>query len=855
MQYPYTVNVSNNGYGALEATTPGARQGKPVTLRKAYGSSVESITVQDPWGRNLPVSGNANSGYTFTMPRCDVTVSVRFSGNSLLSAHKGSASDPYTIGSSDDWNAFAYYVNHGNNFSGKYVKLTKDITISKTVGLGKESIFAERPFSGIFLGNGHTLTANISNTNSAEGGQAPFHFIKDATIKNLTVTGTIASNSRHTAGLVGFAEGTNLIEGCTVSATLNVSSDYAGGFIGHGLTSSTTIRDCVFTGTITGIDGSRPNMAGIWGWSDSGKPVLVNCLERGTYNNVSSMHPMGLMHNAGSITDCYYVNPMIGTPDHACTVSGAYLVKASVPANDIYKPVTAADANTYYMPCTVSGVCKKYQYTGSDIAITPPIVTAGDGTVLKEGTDYTYTVSPAIVKEQGDYTMAISGQGSYAGTSYIVIAVSDEISVTEESTVLTGNCMVYNDVTIAERITVRGNVVLNLCEGATLTATKGIELSKGNTLTINGPGALTIDSPDAGKSGIGAVEVGTLIINGGKINVKGGEQAAGFGGDKNNTSGGSITINGGVVEVAGDVLGGASGIGGGNDDQVGHYGVCGDIVINGGQVRAMGLVTSIGQGYQKPGVDETTYTSGTLTLGWTNLDDYFHDCSIQGVFSRKMGVNSVTFVEGKQFIYDIDKTIAKPDSIGGRKIRPNFTLPGEGTEDKPYTIDSVEVWNDFVNYVNYGYSFSGKHVKLTTDISVEKMCGTVSGDVPGNAFSGIFDGDSHTITATLTDTDNQGTALFRYINGATIKNVLVAGTINGGMHAAAIVGFANGTGNILTNCAATASVSGGSHIGGLLGNALDGDMAITGCVYAGMMTGGDTANDLRRRRPSRHQGD
>ena len=150
VQYPYTVNVSNNGYGALEATAPGARQGKTVTLRKAYGSSVESITVQDPWGRNLSVSGNANSGYTFTMPRCDVTVSVRFSGNSLLSAHKGSASDPYTIGSSDDWNAFAYYVNHGNNFSGKYVKLTKDITISKTVGLGKESIFSERPFSGTF---------------------------------------------------------------------------------------------------------------------------------------------------------------------------------------------------------------------------------------------------------------------------------------------------------------------------------------------------------------------------------------------------------------------------------------------------------------------------------------------------------------------------------------------------------------------------------------------------------------------------------------------------------------------------------------------------------------------------------
>ena len=180
----------------------------------------------------------------------------------------------------------------------------------------------------------------------------------------------------------------------------------------------------------------------------------------------------------------------------------------------------------------------------------------------------------------------------------------------------------------------------------------------------------------------------------------------------------------------------------------------------------------------------------------------------------------------------------------GKKIVPYVqvaSLPGNGTSGDPYTISSAADWDLFARNITYGNSYSGKYVKLTQNISVTQKCGYVSGNNPAKAFSGTFDGGGKTITATITDTDNQGTALFRYINGATIKNVLVAGTINGGMHAAAIVGFAKGTGNSMTNCAAIASVSGGSHIGGLLGNALDGDMAITGCVYAGMMTGGDTA--------------
>ena len=127
------------------------------------------------------------------------------------------------------------------------------------------------------------------------------------------------------SGLVGFAdsegEGMNLIEDCAVTATLNINTDYAGGIIGHGNSSATTIRGCVFAGTMNASN--NPNVGVIWGWSDSGTPTLENCLEAGTYTGISKLHPMGLQGGSGTIANCYYVKPQIGSPTNACTVSGA----------------------------------------------------------------------------------------------------------------------------------------------------------------------------------------------------------------------------------------------------------------------------------------------------------------------------------------------------------------------------------------------------------------------------------------------------------------------------------------------------------------------------------------------------
>ncbi len=578
----------------------------------------------------------------------------------------GTEDAPYIIDTADSWKVFAYFVNNGTDYSGKFVKLTADMTVTTMVG---ESM--EKSFKGTFLGNNHTLTFNKGTSSKpfTEEYCALFRYASGATICDLNVAGDIYTSNKFASGLVGRGYGT--ITNCHVSTVIHSSKGgdgTHGGFVA--LAESTlSVTDCVFSGRLFTTSGTT-SCGGFIGWHNN-KTITVNNSLYAPTSQVSAgagetaiTDGSTFVYGGSPGTDCYYTEPLGDT-------QGIHLY-ATAPDNEIFQMITAIDGKKYVLPCMVSGVRDCF-YTGNVISVIPT-VTVGDGKVLTEGNDYTYVVNPDPVKEKGNYTLTINGRGDCGGTKVIHFIVADSLTVTETSTIMTGGVyVVTNDVTIAERITISGNVVLNLSAGNTLNAPKGIELSEGNSLTINGLGALTIDRCDGGKSGIGAEKVGELTINGGIIDVAGGTSGEGnagaaIGGDFNNISGGRITITGGVVNAKAGLF--ASAIGGGYSSLGDGYGVCGDIVITGGQViTAAFLINGIGPGMTN---QENGSASGTLTLGWTNPGDLINITSSGNKYSRSL--KSITFAEGSTFVIDGTETVATADNILGHKIVPAIVL-------------------------------------------------------------------------------------------------------------------------------------------------------------------------------------
>jgi len=170
---------------------------------------------------------------------------------------------------------------------------------------------SEKPYHGIFEGNGHTLSIDI---NSDDQFTAIFHYVNGNTIiRNLNVHGSV-SGSRHASGLVGYSDNsaTITIENCRVSAHVITKDFYAGGFIGHGQKAKHIIRNCLFDGKLESIEFNNTSYAGsIIGWEEGGTSNEVyNCLEHATYigfnhNGFCWRQPGSYYGNSGTCHDNY----------------------------------------------------------------------------------------------------------------------------------------------------------------------------------------------------------------------------------------------------------------------------------------------------------------------------------------------------------------------------------------------------------------------------------------------------------------------------------------------------------------------------------------------------------------------
>lgn len=156
-------------------------------------------------------------------------------------AGSGSEGDPYLISSIENWNNLVREMVAGNTFSGKYLKLTTSLSgVDRMAG---ENLF----FGGNLDGDGKTLNLTLSGSGAC---MAPFYGLKDATVKNLVLKGSVETTGRCPAALAGFVQGNTLIENCLNSANLRSSYDAdvdAGTFVGRvDASASLTMKGCRF---------------------------------------------------------------------------------------------------------------------------------------------------------------------------------------------------------------------------------------------------------------------------------------------------------------------------------------------------------------------------------------------------------------------------------------------------------------------------------------------------------------------------------------------------------------------------------------------------------------------------------
>ena len=301
------TNVDGTLAGAGESTLMVSADKNLLARRYPVNFSFDNIGWQH--GDNRAAGGNGNVGGAASVSGSANAVTAGWPTQGL-----GTEDNPFIISNTTDWNDFASYVNGGHTFSGNFVKLGANISVSTMAGTSDAN-----SFQGTFDGTGHTLTftKGTSAEPFAEEYCAPFRHVKNATIKNLHVAGTIYTSAKKAAGFVGESHGALTLTGCRSSIAINssISGDSKDGTHG-GLVSTLSgsendiyIEGCVFDGSFATTAGTN-NCGGFIGWPVYNRPVIKNSLM------IPSSVDAGMLSNTfarwhstyePTFDNCYYV--------------------------------------------------------------------------------------------------------------------------------------------------------------------------------------------------------------------------------------------------------------------------------------------------------------------------------------------------------------------------------------------------------------------------------------------------------------------------------------------------------------------------------------------------------------------
>ena len=316
------------------------------------GGSIANCTAVNG-GNSVFVMSGTGGKFTMTDGTVDGSVTLHFTvaGSDVYMDGLGTAAYPYQISTADQLKLFRDIVNGSNGQTqnrGAYAVLTANIDLKNEewtpigIGNGTENNGAtiDFPYSGTFDGNGHTISGLNVNYRNKNGGL--FCYVMNATIKNLTVAGSVTHSSGDGVaygGIVGCAD-SSTIENCTNRCTVT-GNWYAGGIVGWstdsdiiGCANFGNISSPSFSGGICGKIGGENDAAGI-------DATIRDCYNVGM---VSGNYAGGITGQSDSedidilIANCYNVGSL-----HGSTNTGEII-------GDLSGPICTTIDNCYYLP-------------------------------------------------------------------------------------------------------------------------------------------------------------------------------------------------------------------------------------------------------------------------------------------------------------------------------------------------------------------------------------------------------------------------------------------------------------------------------------------------------------------------
>ena len=352
IQRPFSVTTSSEGYGTVAASPTATRAGQTVTVTVSDYTTLNSVTVKDADGTDVTLSGNATDGYTFTMPKRNVTVTAIFGTPNWIDADKRAAAfsnvngNTVTIMNAAEMGLLSYLSNTAEGAYGQGMTFLLDENIDMSAYQWTPiSRWEDHPFWGTFDGQGHALSGiNVSaGTESYAGllGYLGAGIVQNLKLVNSSITQTLTDFLIEAGAIAGFVK-QGCILNCYVGSDVKVTGYSCGGIAGYMEGLNSRIEGCYSAATVSG----KYCVGGIVGRTES---------------SVTNTHDTGkILRNVSQAT----IQPTGDNPKSYAYILGGTTSTHSKVASNYYiidrTPINGYDTRAYH--ATLDAALKDYGY-------------------------------------------------------------------------------------------------------------------------------------------------------------------------------------------------------------------------------------------------------------------------------------------------------------------------------------------------------------------------------------------------------------------------------------------------------------------------------------------------------------